>query len=500
MALPVLRPYQMDAVTRAAARVNSGLRRGIIQGECGSGKSMCIGYMVWRAFNKNSRVLILTDRRKLVKQLKAVLDAFEVPNGTIMSGESENTGARVILASRDTLISWYKNGKTVPLFDLVITDECHRNMAPTVQALLAKYPDAVVVGFTATPAREDGKSLGSFFEWIECMVPASQLIADGWLIKPEVYSPPELTKKRKKGAKVKGLAGDPVTHWKRHAKGLPTIAFCSKVSESIKLVERFREANIKAEHISAKVSDVPDPETGLSDRDQYYLRLAKGETQVLCSVGLLIEGVDIPEVSCILMWCKCGSMVKWRQGAGRGMRPAPGKTRCVILDHSGAVGMHGLPGEDVEWSLDLGSTLANRRKKAIEEGRLARPVTCRACGLAFSGTTDCPACGWKIPESRTSSAPGGGPSDTQEAQDEILSRYRDGEAFVMDQTAMDRYWRSSIYIAIARNGTCGLAAQIFQKKCKMPPWQAKVKPLPPNRSDWRRPCAEIFPRFVKVRI
>lgn len=488
---PDLRDYQVDVSARGRNRMAHG-RRGIIQGETGSGKSILIGYLAECAYKKGNRVLILADRRRLVKQLGSVLDAFRVPYGVIMSGETGATRERVILASRDTFVAWVKSREQIP-FDLILIDECHKALAATYQAILAHYPKAYVIGFTATPARDDGRSMGDFFQWLECTVPASRLIADGWLIKPEVFAPVELASKRKKG-EGRGLTGDPVSHWRRHADGLPTIAFAAKTSESQGLRDIFLAAGIPAEHIDASVSDELRPD-GRTERDDYYDRLANGTTKVLCSVGLLVEGVDIPEVSAAIIWSKFGSVVKWRQACGRTMRPCPriNKTRSVILDHAGAAGAHGLPGEDVEWSLDLASTVGERRKKAADDGRIAKTVICKSCGFSFAELPACPNCGKAIPRAERKRTAA---QEYEAAQDEILTRFSGEEARDMLHEQRQRHWHRSIYTAIAKGGTAGMAAAMFKTSCKINPWEAGVDPLP---RSWKGPARDEFPTFVRER-
>ena len=357
------------------------------------------------------------------------------------------------------------------------------------------YPDAYVCGLTATPARNDGKSLGDFYQWIECMVSPSQLITEGHLIKPEVYAPPELAKKRGKGVKTKGLAGDPVSHWRRHADGLPTVAFCASVSAAAELADRFRNSGIPAEFVWAGISD--QARLGeKSDRDGYYERLASGQTKVLCSVDLLVEGVDIPEVSAIIIWAKFGSLVKWTQATGRAMRPAPhiGKQRAIILDHSGAAGQHGLPGEDVEWSLDLGTTLGSRRKQALKDGKLAKPVMCPACGMIFSESRNCPSCNWAIPRNQLKGYGLGG--TVHEAKDEILAKVN-GFQEPGNSINYGAEWRIALRIAAAKGGTVGMAAGIFRNRTKSMPIEARVNPLPLSWSDWKRPVGEVFPEFQR---
>lgn len=479
-----LRPYQQDVAVRARLQMRQGGRRGIIQGETGSGKTYVIAHLASLAARKGSRVLILADRRRLVRQVGGTLSAFGLSYGVIMADETGHLHENCIVASRDTLAAWNRYGREPIPFDLILIDECHKAMGEVYQSILALYPQTHVIGFTATPARGDGKSLGAFFQWIECTVPASQLIREGWLVKPEVYAPLELAQQRKKGATTRGLSGDPVQHWKRHADGLPTIAFAANIGESVALRDRFQEAGIPAEHVDGTDED--------SEREAKYDRLQSGRTLVLCSVDLLIEGVDFPGVAAAILWKKFGSLVQYRQGCGRIMRPAKGKSRAVVLDHAGAAGVHGLPGDDVEWSLDENSTVDGRRKRAIKDGRQETVVVCLQCGLAFSGEPCCPACQWKPKHRQKPTAA----KQIHEARDEVLSRYEGDGGHVAAETRQ-RHWMSCLYMAAARKSVLGAAAAMFSKKFGVPPWTCGVKPLPDDLGAWRRPVVEVFPQFDK---
>jgi DNA repair protein RadD len=482
--LPELRHYQRDVIDRAAARVKAGLRRGIIQGGTGAGKGHCVGYLAWRAQQKGSRVLIVADRRKLVGQLGSVLDAFGVRHGVIMAGRTGGTRENVIVACRDTFTGWLTGDRDLPPFDIVMPDECHLFPGERFQQIARRYPRAVTLGFSATPCRNDGKSMGDFFQFLECMAPPSQLIREGWLLKPEVYAPVELAGHRKKGT-GKGLAGDPVSHWKRHADGLPTIAFAGRSGECDALKKRFLEAGVPAEDIDAGTPD--------DEREAKFHRLKTGRTMVLCSMRLLIQGVDIPEVACAIFWARFGSLIDWYQGNGRIMRPAPGKTRCISLDHAGAAGEHGLPGEDVEWSLDLASTVGARRDAAIEKDPAKATVVCRACGLAYQSAPACPNCGKAAPrvERKRSMA-----EQYEATTDAILERFDGDQARDLIRQKQQRMWVGHIRAAIKQGKKAGAAAAMFSKACKVAPWEAGVDYLPTERGCWQRDAAEVWPQFA----
>ena len=264
-----LRSYQQAVLERGRQRVRQGLSRGIIQSPTGGGKTYIEAALAWLGHNRGARWLILADRRRLISQIGNTLEVFNVPYGVVMAGETCGTRENIILASRDTLHSWHENGKDLPPFDGIVIDECHKSMGNTYQEILARWPKACVLGFTATPARNDGKSLGDFYQWLECTVPPSQLVREGFLIKPEVYAPMELARQRKQGM-GSGCVGNPVTQWLERANGMPTIAFSSRVTESLELCERFNNHGIAAEHVDASFND--------EQREEMFARLKNGDT------------------------------------------------------------------------------------------------------------------------------------------------------------------------------------------------------------------------------
>lgn len=318
-----LRPYQVDLVDRTRKQVTPkrlggfGVRRVILQSGTGSGKGTMSAFLAQQGWKKGSRVLLLADKRKLVWQFVRDLNKLGVPHGIVMSGDSVHTNASVVVASRDTLIAWMKAGRDIGHFDIIIIDEAHLSLGAGFQWLLAKFPMAYVIGPTATPARGDGRRLDDYWEAMECGVPTSQLIAEGWLLAPEVYHPPELAAARAAGEKISGMAGHPVTQWLAYAKDLPTVAFCQTRAEARELMTMFSDPDFGADIACEYVDGDDDDQT----RDAILARLKSGETKVVCCCDLWITGVDLPELACMIAWRKFDSDVQWYQACGRIMRP-----------------------------------------------------------------------------------------------------------------------------------------------------------------------------------
>ncbi len=486
-----LRGYQSDVADRARARAASAKnfagRHGIIQGETGAGKTPVLGHFAGLTWKKGKRALLIVDRRRLVLQMASTLDRMTIPYGVVMDASTRNVYAPCIIASRDTLDSWLSRGMSPGEFDTILFDECHKVTGDVYQRIIKRYPNALRLGFTATPQRTDGKSLSPTFAWIESMVSASQLIAEGYLIRPEIYAPKELAEIRKSGLKTKGLAGDPVTHWRRHADGLPTVAFTSSSRNSRELRDRFIKAGITAECIGQSTSD--------DERERIFDRVRENKTKVLCSVRLLIEGVDIPELSCAILWSKFGSLVDYRQALGRIMRPAPwaGKTRAVGLDHAGAAGVHGLPGEDIAW--ELGGDTEKKQAERFKSGERDRTVFCGGCGLAYTVSASvraCPECGAKAPKPERKKPSGDGPVTAQ--QDAILDRMTPSERVVAQDAATMTQWQLAVNTAIRNGRKAASAAAMFKSKTGKAPWECPALKI--GYIDWQSPAVDVLGAFA----
>jgi len=395
-----LRPYQTEIAAEFERLVTHGNHRVIVVAPTGSGKTVIAAAII---AGTPRRVLVVSHRREIVKQTSDKLTAAGVHHGVIQAGDEKKLRplAAVQVASIQTLHSRAirSTSMPMPLADLVIIDEAHHACAVTYRKILEAFPDAIVLGLTATPCRGDGRGLGGIFEvMIECPQVA-ELIVGGFLVKARVYAPvnPDL-----KGVRtVKGdyhesqladrmdrdkLVGDIVTHWHKYGERRRTIAFACSVAHSIHIRDEFVKSGVRAEHL--------DGTTPKDERDAMLARLASGTTEVIANCMVLTEGFDCPDIGCITLARPTKKMGLFRQMIGRGLRPADGKTDVVILDHSGAVFRHGLPEDRVEWTLDPDRHAAAPAHQARLKNKAAGLIECTQCSALRLGGQPCPACGF----------------------------------------------------------------------------------------------------------
>ena len=348
-----LRPYQLDMIARLHEQCRRGHKIIVAQAPTGSGKTTIAAEIALRAASRGKRTLFLVHRRKLVDQISDRLQNHGVEHGVLMRGETWQSQHLTNVASRDTLLSRAIRNTWVdmPAADLVIVDEAHHAADPSSEyrKILTAYPSSVVLLLTATPVGTNGAGLGPWATALESAAPTSQLVRDGHLCPVKVFAP------ERHHTDARGLAGDLVESWRQYGQDRPTVCFFSRVAHSKDAVIAYTENGITAAHMDASTPD--------DERDKIFDAIKTGNIKILCNVGIVGEGVDVPELGCCQLYCDVSGRVAWMQRVGRVMRPYPGKEYGIVIDHSGAVFRHGFPDEDMIWTLEGDADAQWKKKK-----------------------------------------------------------------------------------------------------------------------------------------
>lgn len=382
-----LYPYQTDAVQRARQAIAEGKRRLILVAATGSGKTVIAASIIRSACAKNKRVLFIAHRTELITQASKKLDAFGVDHGIIMGQHwRRRPHLSVQVASVQTLAR-----RDLPTADIIIIDEAHLSMAKSYVSVIEAYPNAVVLGLTATPIRHDGRPLGALYHDMITVSSVPQLIRMGFLVRPIHYAPerPDLTKvsttrgdydETELAAALDraDLVGNIVDHWIQLANGRTTGVFAINIQHSQHIVRQFLARGVQAEHV--------DGTTPRHQREQLLRRFESGETPVVSNVGIFTEGYDNPRMSAVILARPTMSLALYLQMVGRGLRTFPGKGDAVILDHAGCTFAHDLANKEREWSLE-----GKKKRATLREA----PVTvCPQCFAAYAiQKSSCPECG-----------------------------------------------------------------------------------------------------------
>lgn len=385
-----LRPYQVQAIDELRKSI-ARHRRSILCVPTGGGKTTIVASMIESAISKNKRILFLAHRKELLHQATERLQQFGLKPGLIQGGNTQ-TSLILNVASVQTL----RNRLYCILPpDIIFIDECHLSAAKSYQTILNHFPDAYVVGMTATPTRLDGKPLGDIYNHIVNPIKIHQLTELNFLCPVRKFA----SKEHIDMSDVQTVAGDynsrqlfdkfnksklyagVVDNYLKFARGRPFIVFCVNVEHSKKTAEAFRSVGISCQHL--------DGESNTSERDSTIAMFRSGLIQGICNVGLFTEGFDIPHISCVIINRATQSLALYLQMIGRGLRLAPNKSDLIVIDHGDNVIRHGWYDHDHEWSLNP------KKKKKSDKLQAMAVRLCENCEAMMPvNMRTCPECGY----------------------------------------------------------------------------------------------------------
>ncbi|MBT4018504.1 MAG: DEAD/DEAH box helicase [Alphaproteobacteria bacterium] len=363
-----LRNWQQELIDQFPSII-SKYRRFILKAPTGAGKTVLASEIVER-FYKDKKIVVLCHRLVLLEQLERALSQKHSVRKLAVS----DTGPA--FEGYDILLSTNMRAKDVladaiTKADLIIVDEAHR-VSPNGRGYKRIIDDfnengkreAQFMGLTASPERRTGDQrdqLSLAFDAIIDCANIQDLIEEGVLVQP-VYrshfvhdlelnnidiSSGDFPVTKLASAIIKSSMIDYATRSymeeREKLSGLPISAwFCADISVAEATLQQIQQLGIEAAMITAA--------TPIKERMAQLARHERGEIEAMVSVGVLVEGWDNPHCNIIVHLRPTLSKVLWGQSVGRGLRSAPGKDKCIIIDVSSNWSTFG-PVEKLEWSL-----------------------------------------------------------------------------------------------------------------------------------------------------
>lgn len=399
-AAPTLRDYQKKAVEEIV-EISILKQRTLVYAPTGAGKTIIAAASMERFVKRGERNLFCVANDCLVSQTLRALDKFDLLEyvGVIKSGWKENRNAPIQIASLQSMLPrpWWRDYNP----DNVFWDECHRTaFFSMADAIEEQCPDAAYYGLTATPWRsKNTESMGDKFDHLIFVASTLDLIRDGHLVKPIVYSADGIDQNAIDS--IDTSSGDfderqlslvcnteeaillAIASYKKICYGRLGLYYAVNVQHSKDACAAFNAAGIPAGHIDGK--------TPTKEREALIEQLWRGEIRMLCSCAALQEGFDCPPVSCIIDAHPTKTISVWIQRIGRGIRTHKGKTECIVLDQA-ANSKRFSPIEDI-----------TREHIHLDKSDILTPgvsplkecPSCRVMIRTFEMT--CPHCGYEYP-------------------------------------------------------------------------------------------------------
>lgn len=317
-----LRPYQREAVDAIVDHWNEWKRELLVL-PTGCGKTVVFNTV---ANGRPGRTLILAHRDELIEQARDKFNSMfgEMP-GKIKAQENEIR--RVTVGSVQTMCRRDYSGQ----FDTVIVDEAHHAVSPSYQTLLQQFPDARVLGVTATPDRGDKKSLARYFDGIAYEYQLKTAIKEGYLCEIMVKTIPlqidlNAVKVSLGDFEVGSIAATLEPY-------LPQIARAIQENASARKTVVFCPLVSIAQELAGMIPGAREVNGNSADRKETLEWFNKAERgAVLCNAMLLTEGWDCPSCDCVVVLRPTKIRSLYCQMIGRGTRLSSGKDNLLILD------------------------------------------------------------------------------------------------------------------------------------------------------------------------
>lgn len=341
-----------------------------------------------RTTQNNNRVMFLIHRREVLEQAINTFKDQGVNPNLLTAGMVQTLTRRV---------------EKLPIPRVILVDEAHHALAKSYQRILNKFPKAIVLLFTATPHRTGHAQLDQIADDIIVGQSIHKLTDKGFLAPFRYFQPPngfnnkllkrgstgDFTNESMQKAMSTKIFGHIVKQYKRIAPGMQAVVYTYSVDSAHKIATEFNEAGISAHEV--------DGTTPQQLRDLIVDKFRSQEIQILVNVNLFTEGVDLPNVDCVIMARPTASLALYLQFSMRCLNPRPGKT-AIIIDHANNFKQFGYPDDDRDWKQAVKS--GKQKSKSLLKNPGLSIVTCDYC-FAVVKTSEvkdgkCPICGKPI--------------------------------------------------------------------------------------------------------
>ena len=334
-----LRPYQQQAKDAIFSEWENGIKKTLLVLPTGCGKTIVFAKVAEECVKGGSRVLILAHRGELLDQAADKI------------GKSTGLGCATEKAEQTCLGSWFRivvgsvqsmmrekrlNQFPNDYFNTIIIDEAHHCISDSYQKVLRHFPDAEVLGVTATPDRGDMQNLGTVFESLAYEYTLPKAIKEGYLSPIKAVTIPLKIDMSAVGVQAGDFkSGDIATaldpylesiaeEMEKYCSNKKTVVFLPLVKTSQKFRDILNNHGFKAAEVNGDSKDRAEILEAF-DKDQY---------NVLCNSMLLTEGWDCPSVDCIVVLRPTKVRSLYCQMVGRGTRLSPetNKDHLLLLD------------------------------------------------------------------------------------------------------------------------------------------------------------------------
>ncbi|KIL51090.1 DNA helicase [Jeotgalibacillus campisalis] len=332
---PSPRPAQEMALSKLEETKVLGYEKALVVMATGLGKTYLAAFFA-KSF---SRVLFIAHRIEILEQAKKSFNhvmpdrSLGILNGSLKEKETE-----CVFASVSTLsLKKHLESFDPDHFDLIVVDEFHHAAAKSYLKIIEHFNPSFMLGITATPDRHDGKDVFALCDGNEAFrLNFWEAIQQKWLAPFHyygIYDETDYSQIRWLGnqydeeqllqLQLREEMAEKIFHaWEKH-KQTRTIGFCSSIRQAEYLGSYFKQMGMRVAVLHSR---------SVVSRGSAIEQLHNEELDIIFTVDLFNEGVDIPPVDTLLFVRPTESLTVFTQQLGRGLRLFDNKEHCTVID------------------------------------------------------------------------------------------------------------------------------------------------------------------------
>ncbi|MEG0562291.1 MAG: DUF3427 domain-containing protein [Cetobacterium sp.] len=335
--------YMQEAALKNLENIRFyGEKRALCIAATGTGKTY-LGAFDVKAFNAKSLLFIVHNE----DILNSAIETFSkiMPNKSIgkFTGNQKSINCEYIFATIQSLNNRYKEFKK-DRFDYIIVDEAHHVTAKSYEKVINYFEPKFLLGLTATPERCDG---GNIYEVFHMNVPVEIRLKealDRSLVVPfHYYGVKDISEVNLEGVDLNDIAAvtkalnlekrvdyiiEKMNFYGYSGKKRKTIGFCVSIEHCEYMTKEFLKRGIKASTITGNHAKVIREDIIKKFRDT-------NDLEIIFTVNIFNEGIDIPCINSILMLRPTASPIIFTQQLGRGLRHYKNKEFLTVIDFIG---------------------------------------------------------------------------------------------------------------------------------------------------------------------
>lgn len=321
-----------------------GERKALVVSATGTGKTYMSAFDVKNV--KPNRLLFIVHREEILKKAK---ETFEFLMGTeesfgLLTGTSKESDSKYLFSTIQTLSRCYGDFSTNE-FDYIIFDEAHHATSPSYQKVLNYFKPKFLLGMTATPERSDAGNVFELFDHNVALEVRLHDALDEDLVIPfhyfgitdidgvdlsdvDIDNIAEVTKRLKVNERVDFII-EKMNFYGHDGKKRKCLGFCASIEHARYMANEFNKRGYKTTCLTGE-DPVPYREKIIQQ-----LESDQEDLEVIFTVDIFNEGIDIPSINSVLMLRPTNSPIIFIQQLGRGLRKFKNKEYLTVLDFIG---------------------------------------------------------------------------------------------------------------------------------------------------------------------